>query len=140
MKTDSFKASAVFGLGDNSVSVSLYTGKPIKCADAVEVSMHTAAKVNYFLAKDCHFLVYSKDNPNISFGEGDDYVVTDENQDYHLIAFLDIKGDVLKNEIDIVTKLPKGLGMRKQAEMPEHTIFCFSGLNVMLFEENPQFN
>lgn len=138
MKTNSFKASTVFKLTDDSVKVSLYPAG-IKTSDEVEVSMHSIAKVNCFLAKDCHFLLYEKHNPSVTFKDEDEYVVEDENQDYHLVAFLGKKEDVLDNDVDIVAKLPKGLKMQKQFAF-DFNIFCFSGFSVMLFEEEPKFN
>ena len=139
MKTNSFKASTVFKFGDSSVAISLYPAEPIKSGKELEVSMHPAGKVNYFLAIDCHFLLYEKHNPNITFKDEEEYTVEDENQDYQLVAFLGKKEDVLDNDIDIVTKLPKGLKMKKQLAL-DFNIFCFSGFNVMLFEEEPHFN
>lgn len=140
MKTNAFRSSAVFRFEDKSINVSHYPNEPIKSSDEVEISMHPVAKVNYFLAINCHFLVYEKHNENIIFDGNEKHIVKDENQDYRLVAFLDKKGDVLSNSVDLITRLPKGLEMKKQFAISEINVFSFSGLNVMLFEEKPKFN
>lgn len=139
MKTRKFKASAVLKQGQGSTDIFSYPGG-IKTERKVKVLMHEVGKVNYFLSMDCNFMLYTEHNPSIVFGDNNLYIVENPNQQYEVIAFLEKSNDnELENPVCISTTLPIGLEMTRQRAIEKNKVFCFSGLNLMLFEEEPQF-
>ncbi len=65
-----------------------------------------------------------------------EYIVEDENKKYNVMAYLNSERGPQENPIGLVTELPKGLVMKL---IEPTNAFVFSGLSLMLFDVNHNF-
>ena len=142
MKTDSFLASLIFP-SDGKISLCTVYNERRKSNQPVEVTPNERGG-NFFYKKECHFLAFSFKNKKVMRDELADtngliteHVVSNENAEYQVVAFLEEDGEIETNTIELVTTLPIGLGMKRIEVDTDFAVFVFSGLSVMLFDTVP---
>jgi hypothetical protein len=137
METNLFKASIVFKDGDLSAGMIRYPKEPAQSDDPIVVTPHSSLGVNCVLVRDCYFFMYKNHNPKLVYNSKNQHIVADKTHNYTVCAFLGKSGDELKNGITIIAKFPEGTVMSLLEACSEVDVYCFSGFNVMLFDEIP---
>ncbi len=137
MRTNSFKGSIVFRDSDKTSSMTVYSNAPIACERDLFVFRHNVLGVDTATVKNCRFLMYLRDNNGVSVS-GEKFLVTDPNKLFTVFAFLSNNHGVMANPIPIITKLPRGLVMKRKEYANRTDAFHFEGFNVMLLAEMPK--
>ncbi len=136
-RTRKFRASIVYRENAKFGTLVDYFINPALSEHEIRVGKHPVLGVDATTVKNCRFLMYLRDNKDMTVSS-DKLVVVDPEKLYSVYAFLGEDNSVMANQIQIITKLPRGLVMRRREYANRTDAFYFEGFNVLLLAEMPK--